>query len=255
MNLPLKRHSSAFYTDLNLWFSPQKREKNYNFLPLEAKLALGLHPQRHDNEKDHDMTYCYTRKDVKTTNFIMQIKDAGKLLSGKIMNLKADKDSSKAQVTKAQVAKAKTAKTSKLKVIAISAAVAAMTAFIVMPKTNTSAQVTPQFGAASSVQLAGAPKLELRTKTPLQKISSVQVPEALTYKGLDSAIRNVQIDNAHLGHSLKMAMVSDRNPIKVFFIWLERVFSLPALLVGFSFLFTMLMLGFIRPAGEDLSNY
>lgn len=201
------------------------------------------------------MTYCYTRQDVKTEKATAQIVGAAKVLGGKAAKMKANLGGLKTPAARTPAVKARKAKASKLKIIAISAAVAAMTAFIVMPKTQTATPAAPQLAAAPAVQLAGAAEPTLRTQTLPQKQAALQIPEALTYKGIDSAIRDVQIDNAHLGHALKMALISDKNPIKVFFIWLERFFSLPALLVGFSFLFTLLMLGFIRPAGEDLSNY
>lgn len=82
-----------------------------------------------------------------------------------------------------------------------------------------------------------------------------KIPEALTYRGIDNAVRDFQMDNAHLGHSMKMAMISDKNPIKRFFIAVDRKFSLMGILVGLAFLFTLFSFGFIRTSRDDLSNY
>lgn len=82
-----------------------------------------------------------------------------------------------------------------------------------------------------------------------------QIPEAMTYRGIDNAIRDVQMDNAKIGHKMKLAMKSDANPIRRALIYADRKFSLMAILVGFAFLFTLLSFGFIRTSKDDLSNY
>jgi hypothetical protein len=82
-----------------------------------------------------------------------------------------------------------------------------------------------------------------------------EIPEALTYRGVDNAIRDFQMDNAKIGHKMKVAMRSDANPVRNFFIAVDRKFSLMAILVGLAFLFTMVHLGFIRTSKDDLSNY
>ena len=76
------------------------------------------------------------------------------------------------------------------------------------------------------------------------------------YRTIDNEIRDFQIDNAKVGHKMKMAMKSDANPIRKFFIWADRKFSFMAILVGLAFLFTMVSFGFIRTSKDaDLSNY
>lgn len=86
--------------------------------------------------------------------------------------------------------------------------------------------------------------------------ASIKIPEALTYRGIDNAIRDFQMDNAQAGHKLKLAMKSDSNPVRRAFIYADRKFSLMAILVGFAFLFTLISFGFIRTSKDaDLSNY
>jgi len=60
---------------------------------------------------------------------------------------------------------------------------------------------------------------------------------------------------AHIGHSMKMALISDKNPIKRVFIYVERKFSLMGILVGLAFIFTLISFGFVRTSKDDLSNY
>lgn len=98
-----------------------------------------------------------------------------------------------------------------------------------------------------TLELAGA-KTEV-----LPKVSAKD--NALTYSAVDHAIRGVQIDNAHIGHSMKMALVSDKNPIKRFFTYVERKYSFMGMLVGLAFIFTLFSFGFIRTSKGDLSNY
>lgn len=76
------------------------------------------------------------------------------------------------------------------------------------------------------------------------------------YKGVDNAIREVQMDNAVFGRKIKNTIQSDRNPIRSALIFVDRRSSLMAILVGLAFLFTMVSLGFIRTSkDDDLSNF
>jgi len=54
---------------------------------------------------------------------------------------------------------------------------------------------------------------------------------------------------------MKMALISDKNPIKRVFIYVERKFSLMGILVGLAFIFTLISFGFVRTSKDDLSNY
>ena len=124
-------------------------------------------------------------------------------------------------------------------VVAIAAAAFVMTA----PKSKPAA-------LATQPAIIKIPAQDIQTKaTP-----SFQATEL--YRKADNAIRDVQIDNAHYGHSLKVAMNSDRNPIRSFFIAADRKFTLMGVLVGLSFLFTLYSFGFIKSrGGDDLANY
>ena len=82
-----------------------------------------------------------------------------------------------------------------------------------------------------------------------------RIPEGLTYKAIDNTIRETQVDVAHLGHSMKLALVSDRNPVKQFIIGVERKYSVMGMMVGLAFIFTLFSFGFIRTAKDDLANY
>lgn len=76
------------------------------------------------------------------------------------------------------------------------------------------------------------------------------------YKDVDSAIRDVQMDNAVTGRKIQNAIQSDRNPVRSALIFVDRKSSLMAILVGLAFLFTMVSLGFIRTSkDDDLSNF
>lgn len=91
-----------------------------------------------------------------------------------------------------------------------------------------------------------------------QDIAKTGISELLVskYKGVDNAIREVQMDNAVFGRKIKNTIQSDRNPIRSALIFVDRRSSLMAILVGLAFLFTMVSLGFIRTSkDDDLSNF
>jgi len=96
--------------------------------------------------------------------------------------------------------------------------------------------------------------LEL-TDSPVESQKLYQNAEGLTYTAIDNSIREAQVDVAHLGHSMKLALISDRNPIKQFIIGVERKYSVMGMLVGLAFLFTLFSFGFIRTSRDDLANY
>jgi len=52
--------------------------------------------------------------------------------------------------------------------------------------------------------------LEL-TDSPVESQKLYQNAEGLTYTAIDNSIREAQVDVAHLGHSMKLALISDRN--------------------------------------------
>ena len=205
-----------------------RREKFHKSLPSKAKLAFGLHPSAYVNEEDHEMTYCYTRSEAKVVAKTKRFTDYA---------------TKKFDISKAV----------KPKTVAIVTATAVIGALLLMPS---SAKTTK---LPTTAQLAdSASTLEAPLATPVETTASASnfvIPENLSYRGLDNAIRDVQIDNAHLGHKMKMAMISDKNPIKHVYIWMERKFSFPALLVALAFIISLMTLGFIRPSNDDMYNY
>lgn len=112
--------------------------------------------------------------------------------------------------------------------------------------------VTP---TSKPTPLATQPMVIQMPATQMTASNGFKVPEAFTYRGIDNAIRDVQMDNARLGHKMKLALKSDRNPIKRFFTTADRKYSLMGVLVGLAFLFTLVSFGFIRTSRDDLSNY
>ena len=134
-------------------------------------------------------------------------------------------------------------KTLKIGAIALMSAIL-VTAVLMLaaPKSKPSPLATQPM----TLELAGA---------PVETAINAKTPNALSYSAIDSVIRDVQIDNAHIGHSMKMALISDKNPIKRVFIYVERKFSLMGILVGLAFIYTLISFGFVRTSKDDLSNY
>ncbi len=133
----------------------------------------------------------------------------------------------------------------KIKLGAIAfAAIAAICAAILMSAPQSKPR--PLATQPATLELAGSSVDPQTTFKSSQKLS---------YHAIDNSIRDVQMETAHLGHSMKLALISDKNPIKRFFVCVERTYSLMGMLVGLAFIFTLVSFGFIRAPKGDLSNY
>lgn len=93
------------------------------------------------------------------------------------------------------------------------------------------------------------------TQAKTVNVKGKAIPGTGVYRSVDNAIRDIQMDVAVSAKPLRRAIINENNPVRVVFTKLIRLFTLPGLLIGFAFLFTLSLLGFIKPDGEDLGRY